>query len=653
MSKLFWQALKVAPAIVGASLVIANSAVAAESSAEADDLSAAEATSQVATPAETTVAQAVEPNTDQTLEQINRYSEELNDTQDSAGQVTSVTQFRDVQPTDWAYEALRGLVERYGCIEGYPDQTYRGNRALTRYEFAAGLYSCLTQIERLIAATGGGLAPEDLERLQRLAQEFEAELATLGARVDNLEGRVAFLEDNQFSTTAQLNAEVIFDASQVFPIEGEDQAFDLNVFGPQGVAVASPVFPGSGDELSDEDIQSGLENAGLEESEIGDTDVQSIAALFNVGDDVDEIDSITTFSYRARLNFDASFTGEDLLRVRLEAGNTPEFDELTNIKATRLGFESTSDGDIALDSLYYTTPVADRFQVFVGANAIDADDIFPTVANPFFESGGSGALSRFGRRNPLVYRQNSDQGFGVGLDLTENVNLTAAYLVNGGSEPIAEEGLFNGNFAAGAQLSFTPTERLNAALTYMYTYEPAGEVFLDGGTSSSFAEQPFGNAGTRAHRLGAQASLQLGERVNVAGWFGYAFSSVDSSDGVESIFEGLDYDDANILTAAVNVAFLDIGKEGSVLGLIAGIPPWNLDIDDAENLNVIGPFDGNEDFDELDDFDDVPLFFEAQYRFPLNDNILITPGAYVVLNPNQNSNNAPVLVGVIRGTFKF
>ena len=52
-------------------------------------------------------------------------------------QVTSVSQLSDVQPTDWAFQALQSLVERYGCIVGYPDKTFRGNRALTRYEFAA------------------------------------------------------------------------------------------------------------------------------------------------------------------------------------------------------------------------------------------------------------------------------------------------------------------------------------------------------------------------------------------------------------------------------------------------------------------------------------------------------------------------------------
>ncbi|MGB5134756.1 MAG: S-layer homology domain-containing protein, partial [Prochlorococcaceae cyanobacterium] len=41
-------------------------------------------------------------------------------------QVTSISQFSDVRPTDWAYQALSNLIERYGCVAGYPDGTYRG-----------------------------------------------------------------------------------------------------------------------------------------------------------------------------------------------------------------------------------------------------------------------------------------------------------------------------------------------------------------------------------------------------------------------------------------------------------------------------------------------------------------------------------------------
>ena len=53
-----------------------------------------------------------------------------------ADQVTSVSQFSDVYPTDWAYQALAGLAETYGCVAGYSNGTFRGNRAMTRYEAA-------------------------------------------------------------------------------------------------------------------------------------------------------------------------------------------------------------------------------------------------------------------------------------------------------------------------------------------------------------------------------------------------------------------------------------------------------------------------------------------------------------------------------------
>ena len=134
---------------------------------------------------------------------------------DTMSQVTNVNQLRDVSPADWAYEALRSLVDRYGCIAGYPNQTYRGNQSLSRYEFAAGLNACLNQIERLIASSEA-VVREDIDTINRLTQEFEAELATISGRIDDLEGRTAFLEDNQFSTTTKLVGEVAFNLAQAF-----------------------------------------------------------------------------------------------------------------------------------------------------------------------------------------------------------------------------------------------------------------------------------------------------------------------------------------------------------------------------------------------------------------------------------------------------
>jgi Carbohydrate-selective porin, OprB family./S-layer homology domain. len=131
-------------------------------------------------------------------------------------QVTSVSQLSDVKPTDWAFQALQSLVERYGCIAGYPDGTYRGNRAMTRYEFAAGLNACLDQVTKLISSSTANLATkEDLATIQKLQEEFAAELATLRGRVDALEARTSELEANQFSTTTKLSGEVVFALTDV------------------------------------------------------------------------------------------------------------------------------------------------------------------------------------------------------------------------------------------------------------------------------------------------------------------------------------------------------------------------------------------------------------------------------------------------------
>merc|ERR1711939_439837 len=122
----------------------------------------------------------------------------------SEEQVTSVTQFSDVYPTDWAYQALSNLVEQYGCVAGYPNGTFRGNRAMTRYEAAALLNACLDRIT------------EVTDELRRLMKEFETELAILRGRVDGLEARVGELEATQFSTTTKLKGSThwVFGAAQ-------------------------------------------------------------------------------------------------------------------------------------------------------------------------------------------------------------------------------------------------------------------------------------------------------------------------------------------------------------------------------------------------------------------------------------------------------
>ncbi len=559
MNKLFWKAVKFAPVLFAASLFAAGSATAQSAPADKEAVN-------------------------ETLEQINNYQKL--EQQGSMSQVTNVNQLRDVSPTDWAYEALRSLVDRYGCIAGFPNQTYRGDQPLSRYEFAAGLNSCLNQIERLIASSQA-VSQEDLDTINRLNQEFEAELATLGGRVDELESRTAVLEDSQFSTTTKLNGEAIFGVSDVF---------------------------GGGQEDVDDS----------------------------------EVDAETTLSYRTRLNFDTSFNGEDRLRTRLQSGNATALDaDVTDTNSTRLGFDNSTDNSVEISDLHYRFPATERITAWVGAVGLDLDDVF-NVSNPTLKGSEDGALSRFNRYNPVLFRGTEGTGVGANVDIIEDrVGLNIGYLTDDGNSPISgnstdtpTEGLFGGSFTAGAQLEFKPIEALELTATYMRNYQTAAGVDVDsdvdqsGGTVSGVLEDPFNGLDVTADKVGVGASFELGERLVIGGSGGYA--------SLKGLAPGEDNNPSgSIWTWQANVSFLDLLKEGSQLSLAGGmVPRFTTDEDDENNAGIT-------------ENEDTSYLVEALYKFPLSDNIEITPGAYVVFNANHDSNNDAVYVGALRTTFKF
>ncbi|MEL6331257.1 MAG: iron uptake porin [Cyanobacteria bacterium J06626_26] len=313
-------------------------------------------------------------------------------------QVTSVSELSDVLPSDWAYTALQRLVEEYGCLEGYPDRSYRGNRAMTRYEFAAGLNACLDVIVQLI---GGG---DDLDTIRRLQEEFAAELATIRGRVDTLEADVAELEANQFSTTTKLKGQL--DAHLVVP--------------------------------------------------------------FDAPDDDDE----TTFEYRARLNFDTSFTGEDRLRLRLQAsdrGGNRSLSEAAGGLASQSGPRNGLEDNLGLDDVYYSFPIGSRVSAIVSANSTVSDDFVTSTIVPF--DGPS--VADYG--GPMFYDQlgigGDSLGVGFNVAFTDNLILDLGYATSNGQE--ADVGIFD-DFEYIAQLNFLSDGLIDAAITYM-----DGEV--DGG----------------------------------------------------------------------------------------------------------------------------------------------------------------------------
>jgi hypothetical protein len=139
--------------------------------------------------------------------------------------VPSVAELSDVLPTDWAAQALQQLVKRYGCISGFPDGRYLGNRAITRLEFAAGLSACLTRFE----AIAGAATQEEVAALLRLQEEFAAELAVVQGRLEAVEARFAAAGVTPFSTTTKLRGGAVFAVSDLLS-GGEDETESNLVF---------------------------------------------------------------------------------------------------------------------------------------------------------------------------------------------------------------------------------------------------------------------------------------------------------------------------------------------------------------------------------------------------------------------------------------
>ena len=132
----------------------------------------------------------------------------------SIAQATTIRDFSDVYPTDWAYQALAKLVGTYRCVSGSPDGTFRGQQPMTRFEMAAVLSSCLDSISAKMDAMGEEMkmsAMEDMDTLERLMASFEEELITLKGSMDGLDAKVSELEDNQFSTTTKASFKIATD----------------------------------------------------------------------------------------------------------------------------------------------------------------------------------------------------------------------------------------------------------------------------------------------------------------------------------------------------------------------------------------------------------------------------------------------------------
>jgi len=98
--------------------------------------------------------------------------------------------FPDVRDDHWAKDAVAALAAK-GLVEGYPDGTFKGDRACSRWEVAMIVARLLAQME---AAHATFATKAELEDLRKLALALREELAALGVRVTNLEENTSRLD---------------------------------------------------------------------------------------------------------------------------------------------------------------------------------------------------------------------------------------------------------------------------------------------------------------------------------------------------------------------------------------------------------------------------------------------------------------------------
>jgi len=496
----------------------------------------------------------------------------------SEEQVTSITQFSDVQPTEWAYQALSNLVERYGCVAGYPDGTFRGKKPLSRWEAAALLNACLDRIT------------EVTDELRRLMKEFETELAVLKGRVDGLEAKVGELEANQFSTTTKLKGQATF------------------VIGANSYAGDSPRV-----------------------------------------DRAQRLQGATVFNYDLRLDFDTSFTGKDLLRTRLRAGNfgRSAFGQpVVGLNALEVGFEAPSGADVvAVNRLFYQFPIGSSFTATVGGRVRQDDmlavwpSVYPadTVLDIFTYAGAPGTYSL-------------NLGSGAGLwwksgGLSASINYVAANgNVGAPDNRLAVCGGIGNDCSqqtGTAQLAYSGT---NFGLAAAYTYSSGGgSAGLYGGNGTPTAVAAFSNANS-VNSVGISGYWQPSN----SGWIpsistGWGINTYTYGNGTGAF--GADFGGAQSQSWYVGIQWTDVFIKGNAAGFAVGQPTFLTKAGDNTGL----------------DANDGQYAWEWWYKFQVTDNISVTPAIFYLSAPlgqdgDVGSNNRPDLNnfgGLLKTTFKF
>lgn len=348
--------------------------------------------------------------------------------EDSMAQVTSVSQLLDVKPSDWAFQALQSLVERYGVAVGYPDRTFRGNRPLSRYEFSAALNAVLGKIdERLLAGELGREVQEDVLTVRRLLSAYGTATEDLQKRVDTLTSRNRVLEAQQFSTTTKLSGQTIF-----APTNGTDAETS---FVSRTRLTLTTSFDGS-DRL-----------------------VTQLQAGNHGGDAISN-------AHNQRQN---------LLGT-------------TGLLAGGGGLDYVGvDPQVRLRKLYYVFQPIPSLEIAVGSNLPPSDFV---DRNSFANDSAENFASSFFANNPLIVQNELDRGGGAGAavswNIQENLTLRALYAA-ADAATATRGGLFGDRYQGTLEVEYAlPRQPVIVRLQYTHA-EINGSTINAGGINAEWA----------------------------------------------------------------------------------------------------------------------------------------------------------------------
>ncbi|MBD2720461.1 iron uptake porin [Synechococcus sp. FACHB-909] len=539
---------------------------------------------------------------------------------EAQNQVTSINQFSDVKPTDWAFQALSNLVERYGCVAGYPNGTFKGGQAMTRYEAAALLNACLDRIT------------EVTDELKRLMDEFEKELAVLRGRVDGLEAKVGELEATQFSTTTKLQGDAVFViGANSF---GGNQGLPNPAVGvPAGAANAFPA--------------NNRRNWGA-----------------------------TVFNYDLRLNLLTSFTGKDLLYTRLRSGNfnnSPFGGQPYNLMALDRAFSPVGGADVVnIDRLYYRFPIGRDFTALIGARARKTE--FLAITPWFYRSEILDVFTLHGA--PGTY--NKATGSTFGLMWKQNVKkgkpffaISTAYVAPNGDNGNPNQGGLLNERSRGTWTTQAGVAGKNWRFAFAWSYVQCGQNFRRGttfaqaavdcpninnnflgsenfGTSAAysnnfattFAWQPKKSGWIPSINLGwgynAMTQPQLNPQTALIGR-GATAIRVPTFDTVPTFNQSANRGASQ--SWSVGLQWNDVFMKGNQAGMAVGQPVFATSLRNGQT-----PQDGN-------------FAWEWWYKFQVTDNISVTPALFYLSRPNGQfttiGQSSSVLGGLIQTQFRF